>query len=83
MGIKWMALLAEEQKCRLPLLLSLSLSLNGSIIEGQWERDSDLEFSVVTFELWSEEEKSDDEIEFARCIGTSHAPDQDGPFPVK
>ena len=28
--------------------LSLSLSLNGSIIEGQWERDSDLEFSGVT-----------------------------------
>ena len=48
LGIKWMALLAEEQKCRLPLLLSLSLSLNGSIIEGQWERDSDLEFSGVT-----------------------------------
>ena len=29
----------------LSLSLSVSLSLNGSIIEGQWERDSDLEFA--------------------------------------
>ena len=47
LGIKWMALLVEGQKCRLPLLLSLS-PLNGSIIEGQWERDFDLELSGVT-----------------------------------
>ena len=50
LGIKWMALLAEEQKCRPPALrfCYLSLPLNGSIIEGQWDRDSDLELSGVT-----------------------------------
>ena len=50
LGIKWMALLAEEQKCRPPArrFCYLSLPLNGSIIEGQWDRDSDLELSGVT-----------------------------------